>query len=185
MHLLLTLLIGHLFADFPLQTNALARYKSKHVNGVLIHVLIYTTITALLIEQWATYWPLILLLGLAHFLVDVAKPRLCPLMNELVAFVFDQALHLFSMVALAWFAHWWWPVAPQGIVPHTWLLWLLIAATLPALVVTYWVWATHSNDSWRGRHGWLSLFYPRALLLEQRFGQAVIGFTFWLLMRPH
>ncbi|NJO07801.1 MAG: DUF3307 domain-containing protein, partial [Chloroflexaceae bacterium] len=46
MHLLITLLLAHLFADFPLQTNRLARLKRTSLKGVLIHVLIYMVVTA-------------------------------------------------------------------------------------------------------------------------------------------
>lgn len=75
MHLLTTLLLAHLLADFPLQTNALAKLKRASLTGVFIHVLIYVLITTLVMREPARYWALIGGLGGVHFLIDSIKMR--------------------------------------------------------------------------------------------------------------
>lgn len=183
MNLLLNLLLAHLFADFPLQTDALARYKHKHLMGVLLHVLIYTIVTAFMIAEWREYWPLVICLGILHFVIDAGKPHLCRRIEESKAFVVDQLLHLMTMACGTIAAHWWWQSAPTGRVPAEWLPYALVAASLPALIVAYWIWANSTGYKYLTRYHWLNQFYRRALMIEQRFGLAVMGLTIWLLVR--
>lgn len=184
-HLFLHLLLAHLFADFPLQTDALARYKKRHLLGVLLHVMIYTFVTAILIADRFHYWPLILGLGVAHFTIDASKRRLYRCHSESVAFVLDQILHLLSMIVAVILAQWWWPQTPMGLVPTEWLPYALFAASLPALIVAYWIWASSAGRQFTGRYQWLNHFYRRALIIEQRFGLAIMCLTFWLLVRQN
>jgi hypothetical protein len=183
MQLFLTLLLAHLFADFPLQSNGLARLKSNHIAGVLLHALIYTVVTALLIDQWQAYWPLVVGLGLIHFVIDATKPFVSTKMAEVRAFLVDQSLHLATMIGATYFAYQWWNPAPMGIVPYHWLPAALAAAFLPALIVGYWVWATSSGCVYVKRNAWLHHFYSRALVIEQRFGLVVLGVIFWIFVR--
>jgi len=182
-NLLLNLLLAHLFADFPLQTDALARYKHKHLMGVLLHVLIYTFVTAIMIAEWTKYWPLVVGLGTLHFVIDAMKPYLYKQFDESIKFGIDQFLHLVSMIFGTVMAHWWWDPTPLGSVPSEWLPYALFAALLPAFIVAYWIWANDTGYKYRRRYQWLNSFYRRALMIEQRFGLAVMGLTIWFLVR--
>ena len=183
MHLFFNLLLAHLFADFPLQTDALARYKSKHLMGVVLHVMIYMVVTSLMISDVKRYWPLLASLGIAHFLIDVAKPYLCKHLAENRAFVLDQCLHMVTMLGAAAIAQWWWDPAPRGAVPDPWLPYALLAASLPAFIVAYWIWAHSNGHEYLKRYQWQQQFYRRALMIEQRFGLIVIALTIWVLVR--
>jgi hypothetical protein len=185
MQLFLTLLLAHLFADFPLQTNALARFKSNHLAGVLLHAVIYTIVTALLVSQWQAYWPLVVGLGLIHFAIDATKPLIGTKIDEVRAFLVDQCLHLATMIGATYCAYHWWDPTPMGIVPYRWLPAALAAAFLPALMVGYWVWATSSGCAYVRRNAWLHHFYSRALVIEQRFGLVVLGVIFWMFVRAN
>lgn len=59
MNLLMTLLLAHLFADFPLQSNSLARLKETRIMGVFLHVLVHVAVTACLLKTAPStgyYW---------------------------------------------------------------------------------------------------------------------------------
>lgn len=180
MDLLSTLVLAHLFADFPLQTDALARYKRRSLYGVLLHVLIYIFVTGLLIANPLKSWPLLLGLGAVHFVIDAAKSYLCHYFREGTVFIIDQCLHFFSMIVAALLAHWYWQSPPVGLVPQKWLPYALVAALLPALTVAYWIWDKSHSHHIR-RHHLLNHFYRRALVIEQRFGLAVLGLVLFLL----
>ena len=58
MDLLATLLLGHLSADFPLQTNWVYRLKNRRWAGVLLHTAIHCVVTAVLLSDSLTHWPM-------------------------------------------------------------------------------------------------------------------------------
>jgi uncharacterized integral membrane protein len=76
MNLLAALLLGHLIGDFPLQTNQIYRLKNKSWLGIVLHAVVHVVITALLICQPLSVWPLFVYLGVLHFLIDLLKLRL-------------------------------------------------------------------------------------------------------------
>ena len=57
-----TLLLAHLVADFPLQTNSIVKMKNEGFKGLGIHVLIHIIVLCLLLikEPLSQYWPMIL-----------------------------------------------------------------------------------------------------------------------------
>ena len=183
MHLFLTLLLAHLFADFPLQSNALIRFKNNHLGGVLLHALIYTIVTAILIDRWTSYWPLIIGLGTVHFAIDTIKSHLSTGTEEIHIFLLDQTIHLVTMFIATLLAHSLWHVVPVGIVPEHWLPVVLFAAFLPAFMVGYWVWATSSGCGCVKGSVWLRQFYGSILVVEQRFGLVVLVIIFWAFVR--
>lgn len=183
MQLLFTLILAHLFADFPLQSNALAQLKKCHLSGVLLHVAIYMVVTALLVEKPLIYWPLVAGLGTVHFLIDAAKMRFAQGNDGSLAFLVDQSLHLASMIAAAYLAHQLWTPAPQGILPSEWLRQVLLVAWIPAVMVYFWVW-TNSSGRAHLRHSRLLRWINQWLLLvEQRIGLALVCMVLWLLVR--
>lgn len=180
MQLLLTLILAHLFTDFPLQTNALARLKAQYATGVLIHVCIYMLVTALLLESF-TYWPLVVSLGGTHFLIDISKAHFCKRPNGLCAFLVDQFLHLTSMIVAAYVAQMIWIPAPQGILPND-LLWsALFAASIPAGMVGCWIWMAH-HEEYVNRSRSLRWLKEQLLVVEQSFGLLVVGIVFWVIL---
>lgn len=177
MHLLITLLLAHLFADFPLQTNGLAKLKKTHLSGVLIHVLIYMVVTALLLQNPFHYWPLIVGVAVAHFLIDAAKIN-CKFRNEVNCFVLDQFLHFISVALAAYLAHQYWSPAPVGILPDTLLLAAFLCAFALAIMVFCWVWTNGLSDEQINRHVFLRWAKDRMLPLEQRIGLVLVILVF-------
>lgn len=177
MQLLLILLIAHLFADFPLQTNALAAWKEKHWLGVLLHVFVHIAVTALLINNSQRYWPLILLLGVAHFGIDLLK-LLYPGQKGVGYFLFDQMLHFSTILLAASVAQRVWNPAPVGIFPEEWLSLILFSASIPAFMVLSWVWINSLNQDYITSVYALSWSKRQLLFLEQRIGLTIIGIVF-------
>ncbi|MEZ4869097.1 MAG: DUF3307 domain-containing protein [Caldilineaceae bacterium] len=177
MHLLITLLLGHLLADFPLQTNGLAKLKKKSLGGVFLHVLIYMTITALLLRAPFTYWPLIVGLGAVHFTIDTLK-MYCNLKNEVLCFVIDQILHFITVALAVVLAYRTWNEVPVGILSNHVLIGTFLCAFVMALMVFCWVWANSLNEEQLKRHYLLPWIKQQMLVLEQRMGLALIGLIF-------
>ncbi len=178
MHLLMTLLLAHLFADFPLQTNALAKLKEKSFEGVLYHVLVHVTITSLLINHSQQYWPLIVGLGVVHFAVDALK-ILLPFKKGVLYFLADQLVHLITLIVAAYLAERIWHPAPTGILPDEWLSVVLLVALMPAVMVLFWVWASTLSQEEITRSFLLHWTKQRLLLIEQRFGFFLISIVFF------
>jgi hypothetical protein len=177
MHLLTTLLLAHLFADFPLQTNALAKLKKVSLTGVFIHVLVYVLITALVIREPARYWALIGGLGIVHFLIDSLKTRYQQSL-ETFYFVIDQCLHFVSMVIATYLAMVFYPELPQSILPYDIALVAVCCAFILAFMVFCWVWVNSLHEEQVKRHCLLQWAKHQMLELEQRIGLLLIGFVF-------
>ncbi|MBX3016076.1 MAG: DUF3307 domain-containing protein [Caldilineaceae bacterium] len=189
MDLLIMLLIAHLFADFPLQTNALAKFKETNWRGVLAHVGVHLLVMTLLIYNSLHYWPLILGIGLVHFTIDLGK-LIYPGSKGIGYFLFDQSLHLLTLLFAAYIAQQVWQPAPVGILPQAWLLPTLSAACIPALMVLFWVWTNTLSQEYIAQVQILQWSKHQILGLEQRFGQFLIGLvllefvlTSWVGMR--
>lgn len=131
-----TLLLAHLISDFPLQTNRIFRMKMQGSKGLALHAAIHVLVTALLIQNYWQVWPVLLLLGILHYITDWAKLRYAR--NPLTTgFIIDQAIHVITLVFIA-------TLAPQ-IIP-VFPLWFLkpaiVLACIPALLTFVYVWAT-------------------------------------------
>ncbi|MEZ4731139.1 MAG: DUF3307 domain-containing protein [Caldilineaceae bacterium] len=177
MHLLTTLLLAHLFADFPLQFNSLAKLKKESLTGVFLHVLIYVAITAWTIEEPLTYWPLIVGLGIVHFLIDALKIRLPPTV-ETFYFLIDQGLHFISIGIATLAAFHVWATPPRSVVPNHVAMIALGCALVLASMVFCWVWVNNLNEEHVQRHFVLRWVKQQMLSLEQRIGLVLVGFVF-------
>jgi hypothetical protein len=177
MNLLLTLLIAHLFADFPLQTNALAKLKEAHWSGVFLHVLVHMVVMTLLIDQRDQYWPLILGIGVIHFIIDAIK-LLYPGAKGVAYFLLDQIVHVGALWLAATWAQRIWQPAPLGILPDAWLLPILVAALIPAFMVLLWLWANSLNQEYTTRYYLLDWAKHQMLAVEQRIGLLLFAFVF-------
>lgn len=144
--LLLLLLFAHLLGDFYFQPLSWVKdrlklhYKSPKLQlHVSVHMLL--SLAAILIWQWSYGWPhdslmavaLALLIGLSHFLIDVAKSYSS---NGLAAFLLDQLAHL-ALLLMLWSAYtgnWqWWP--PQLSQHHLVLLLAYLLVLTPTSVL--------------------------------------------------
>lgn len=177
MHLLTTLLLAHLFADFPLQTNGLAKLKKKSLTGVFLHVLVYVAITAWTIQDAMNYWPLIVGLGVVHFLIDAVKIRL-PKTVETFYFVIDQCLHFLSIAIATLIALHVWAVPPQSVLPNPIATVALGCALVLAVMVFCWVWVNSLNEEHVQRNILLWWVKHQMLALEQSIGLVLVGFVF-------
>ena len=128
MNLLMTLLLGHLIADFSLQSNWIHRLKSRSWIGIALHVGIHIIVTAILLRRPVDAWPLLSILGLSHFALDWLKVRDTS-DNRILTFLFDQAGHIMILVGLAW-----WMPSVESILPISFLQPLLLVALVPPFI---------------------------------------------------
>lgn len=133
MDVLATLLLAHLIADFPLQTNWVFKIKTQSSWGIAVHVGIHLLVTAVLIKEPITYWLMLASLGVVHFIIDWVKLRL-PARQQTPGFILDQIAHLLTLLLIAIAI----PAIP--VLLPTWLLYPVLALTLiPALLTCLWV----------------------------------------------
>jgi hypothetical protein len=119
-----TLLLCHLIADYPLQTDVMVRAK-KRLPGLALHVAVHL-VTMLVIVlgiarlEWRTALPAVLAVTVLHFAIDVWKNVLSKLKPQWVigGYLQDQVLHVASLLLVAtWFA-------PPNLfaIPVTWVI---------------------------------------------------------------
>lgn len=178
MSLFLTLLLAHLLADFPLQTNTVFRLKMQGHKGLLLHVGIHLLVTAVLIEQAWRQWPALLLLGGIHYLIDWAKIRYFSYGRLLPGFVGDQLAHLATLLLIV-------ALFPQMVplFPASFLMVATAVAIIPALLTLGYIWATDQCRTAVVQHNVmrdqiLQWSQTKLLPLAQQTGWAIIS---WLL----
>ncbi|OQA13878.1 MAG: hypothetical protein BWY63_03338 [Chloroflexi bacterium ADurb.Bin360] len=100
--MLAMMLIAHLIGDYVLQFNALVRWKTHSLWGVLAHGTIVTTVTVIAaITVQPAWWTYALLIGVSHTLIDIVRARLVTPPTpglDLLYFLLDQIAHL-SVIA--------------------------------------------------------------------------------------
>jgi Protein of unknown function (DUF3307) len=109
---LLAVLLAHLLADFPLQTDSLVRAKTHGIKGFLTHGAIHfaTVNVALLLFTHNRLWSLrtqsiLVAYAVLHIVLDYMKQlylRVRQVPDSTGPFVVDQALHLLMAVAVTW-----------------------------------------------------------------------------------
>ncbi len=97
---LTSLLLGHLLADFPLQTDFIYRLKQKGGIGHIPHVLVHVVVSLILLPALIGRLDLLFLLGLGHLVIDMLKPR-WGIQSVSKTFLFDQGLHIVFLVIVA------------------------------------------------------------------------------------
>jgi hypothetical protein len=98
-----TLLLAHLLADYPLQTDRMVVAK-KHLPGLTVHVGIHWVVMTLLLWPMAgILWPYITVVTLFHFGIDAFKNLLSRERPQWVisSYVLDQMLHMGSLILVA------------------------------------------------------------------------------------
>ena len=99
--MVLAMILSHLVADYVLQWDRLARWKSRALKGVLAHGLIVLGVTWLFSLPFdAGWWPWVLFIWLTHTGIDAIRLRLGSSFSALGLFLLDQAAHL-SVIAFA------------------------------------------------------------------------------------
>lgn len=176
MNILITLLIAHLFADFPLQTNKLAKLKEKYWYGVLLHVFIHVVVMALFIHESLSYWRLLLGIGAAHFVIDGLK-LLYPAQKGIAYFLFDQLLHLATLGVATYLVHQGGQPAPSSSLPQEWLLPILSGAFIPAIMVLLWIWTNSLSHEFLAQCSLLYWTKYQILSIEQRIGIVLFLFV--------
>ena len=114
MKLFLTLLLAHLLGDFPLQSSSMVRAKRQGIRAYIehgaVHLLVLLLCVAafigleLLTSLW--FWVVVCLYVALHLGIDRAKQglvRRAKLADSASVFLLDQAVHVGTIVALAWF----------------------------------------------------------------------------------
>lgn len=176
------LLLCHLIADYPLQTDAIVKAK-KGLPGLVWHVGIhFLTMSAILVGLLALGWrgalPAVLIVTVCHFFIDLWKTLLERLRPSWVVFGYlqDQALHLVSIFAVAL-----WVERSGG--PGMWVLEIPeVAPAISYVLVTHAWFVTervlwHRNAEYRGwveDQAW-SRMVGRAVL----FSAYLIGWSLW------
>ena len=99
--MVLAIYLSHLVADYVLQWDGLALWKSREYKGVLVHGSIVLLVTWLLSLPFdAGWWPWALFIGLTHTAVDAIRLRLGNALSALALFLLDQTVHL-SLITFA------------------------------------------------------------------------------------
>ncbi len=119
-----TLLLCHLIADYPLQTDAMVQAK-KRLPGLTFHVAVHLIMLLVIVwgvvgMTWHTTLPAILAVTALHFAIDAWKNVLSRFKPQWVigGYLQDQVLHVASLLLVAaWFAP-----AAMFAVPAAWVI---------------------------------------------------------------
>jgi Protein of unknown function (DUF3307) len=114
MKLFLTVLLAHLLGDFPLQSSRMVRGKRQGIHAYLVHGAIHLLVLVLCVAAFIGlelvaslwFWIAVFLYIAVHLGIDRAKQALVStarLADSASVFLLDQAVHVSTMIALAWF----------------------------------------------------------------------------------
>jgi hypothetical protein len=99
--MVLAMCLSHLLADYVLQWDRLAMWKSRALKGVFVHGLVVLAVTWLCALPFdPAWWPWVLFIWITHTAVDAIRLRLGRAFPALPLFLLDQAVH-FSLITLA------------------------------------------------------------------------------------
>lgn len=107
--MMLLLIIGHLIADFYLQSSKMAEDKRKKITILLVHSIIYSCIFAIIdfvfLQPITAVWTTIIIAGM-HFVIDFTRTKIdrkCKSSKSLNAsFFIDQILH-FAVILVTYY----------------------------------------------------------------------------------
>lgn len=112
--MIIAMILAHLVGDFILQWDALARWKSQSMQGVIVHSLVLAAVTAAFALPFPPFWwQGVLFISVTHFLIDAVQFYYRPAVPPLLRFFVDQFLHLLMIVValaaggfLSWSSLW-------------------------------------------------------------------------------
>lgn len=103
--ILIKLILAHLIGDFFLQPNSWIKEKEKKTlksPKLYLHVFIHFIL--LFVILWdLSKWPIILIIGGSHFVIDALKLRFQTKKTKRILFFIDQFLHLIVILMVYWF----------------------------------------------------------------------------------
>lgn len=102
--ILIKLLLAHLIGDFFLQPNSWVREKEiekLHSPKLYLHVLIHIALLFLLVWD-LNQWPVILIIGVSHLVIDALKLKLQTTNTKRLFFFLDQLLHILVILIVYW-----------------------------------------------------------------------------------
>lgn len=103
--ILVKLILAHLIGDFFLQPTSWIKEKEKKVwrsPKLYLHVIIH--IVLLFVILWdVSKWPLILIIGISHLVIDALKLMFQNKRTKRALFFIDQFLHLLVILIVYWF----------------------------------------------------------------------------------
>ncbi|MFY0713090.1 DUF3307 domain-containing protein [Seonamhaeicola sp. NFXS20] len=103
--ILLKLFLAHTIGDFFLQPYKWVKEKEKKKlksPKLYIHVLIHAALTAVLLWN-LSLWPIILTIGLSHFIIDAIKLLIQNKKTKRILFFIDQLCHVLVIFACYFF----------------------------------------------------------------------------------
>jgi len=92
------LIAVHAIADFSLQTDGMVQSKNR-LQFLMLHAAIHSALTYIVLQVWIC-WQAPLFILLVHAAIDFNKQRCGK--STATAFIVDQIVHVFSLLALAW-----------------------------------------------------------------------------------
>ncbi len=98
-YFLLSLFASHLVSDFLLQSASMALLKHKPAQ--LLKHLVITALTLYIITGAFNLWMLPIIFFVVHGIIDLVKVKFFKDNKELIPFVFDQSLHLITIILAA------------------------------------------------------------------------------------
>ena len=98
------LILAHLIGDFFLQPKSWVKEKEKKKlksPKLYLHVLIHIAVLFLILWDFSK-WPLVLIIGLSHFIIDALKLTLQNKKTKRSLFFLDQLLHILVIIGVYW-----------------------------------------------------------------------------------
>ncbi len=108
MDITLHLILAHFLADYPLQSDGMVAYKSKHFLGIVLHSLVHVLTSVLLglpFVLQGNFWLAIGTMFVTHNALDQGKVlihRHFKKANRFLFYVLDQIGHLAVIVGTSW-----------------------------------------------------------------------------------
>jgi len=102
--ILIKLILAHLIGDFFLQPTSWVKEKEimkLRSPKLYLHVLIHVALLFLILWDLSK-WPLILIIGISHFIIDALKLTLQNKKTKRLLFFLDQLLHVLVIIAVYW-----------------------------------------------------------------------------------
>lgn len=104
MNIILLLTLAHLLGDFVLQPEKWVKDKAERKGRsvyLYLHILVHTTLLLALLNFNLNYWPVIAIIAVTHYFIDLLKVSLSGKLNGKFLFFADQLLHFSVLFALA------------------------------------------------------------------------------------
>ena len=104
MIILIKLLLAHFIGDFFLQPEKWVKEKEQKKlksKELYLHVLIHIILTSIFLWD-ASLWPIILIIGITHFIIDATKLTIQKEETKRLLFFIDQLLHI-SVIIICYY----------------------------------------------------------------------------------